>query len=80
MKIFLLTLLLPFTLNAVCRDCDFPYRQYLGKYRFYYESAALYYSMELIEPDELTTEREHAIFYSGGAFSIQQLIMREEQY
>ena len=80
MKSLLLILLIPLTLNAVCKDCYFPYQRYLRKYQSDYEKMALYYSMTLVEIDDLTTEREMAIFYSGGAFCIQQIRESESKY
>ncbi len=76
MKTLILTFLLPFTLNAVCRDCDFPYRKYIRTYRQNYEYVTPY----LIVPEDLKTEREISIFYSGAVFGLERIMIAEEEY
>lgn len=79
-KIMFTTFLLPVSLCALCRDCDFPYRYYLHEYKKYYENTSFSYSEENITETRIDTDRERAIFYSGCAFSLEQIMMMEEKF
>jgi hypothetical protein len=80
MKTLLLALLLPFTLKATCKDCHFPYEGCFKVYHHHYESTALLYSGKVLDQYDLLTDREIGIFYSGAAFSLEQMMMLGEKY
>jgi hypothetical protein len=78
MKSLILLILLPSMLCGTCRDCDFPYQQYLHEYHEHYEHTAQFYAGKVITEKHLKTDREKAIFFSGGAFSLEQMMMMED--
>jgi hypothetical protein len=80
MKTFLITLLIPFTLSATCKNCDFPYEGCFKVYRHHYESTAIFYSGKVLDHYDLLNDREIAIFYSGAAFSLEQMMLLGEKY
>jgi len=80
MKTFLFALLLPCALSATCKDCHFPYQVYLRQYLNHYEHLALRYCNDIVDVDDLKNAEEKAIFYSGAAFSIHQVLRSQEDY
>jgi len=81
LKIIFILLFLPFSLYGICRDCDFPYQQYLRHYQTHYENRAMFYGGSfIIQEEDIKTDRERAIFYSGCAYSLESILMMEEKY
>ena len=92
-KILAALILVPAALCGVCRDCDFPYRMYLQTYHEHYkhmmcsnrEKFTLPGHFEISEedifhPEDIETDRERAIFYSGCMMALEQIMNMEEMY
>jgi hypothetical protein len=78
MKLFLISLLIPFSLTALCEDCCSLF--YLDEYRNYYEKTALHHCNHIVHVEDLKDDREKAIFYSGASFCICEILQGHNQY
>ena len=77
---YLILCVLPLPLQALCRDCDFPYNRYLHNFLGHYEMKVRELVSEPIDLRDLETDRERAIFYSGCVQSLEEILFCEERY
>lgn len=78
MKTLIAFVLLPSMLCSVCRDCNFPYHEYLKSYHYHYKRMTQSDDMNMLYLDDLETERERIIFFSGATYALKTLIEKEK--